>query len=238
MYGGDNQIMDKDFFFRGCIFDFNGVIVDDFPLQQDAWSQMSLKLRGVSVTVDEMVHKIRGVPSKDTLKWMSKSDDEEYLKGLTKEKDVLTEELFNSSPLFCLNKGLEKFLDELKTYDIPRTIATSSSYGMFEFAFRQLKLSNWFKWEEIVCNDGSYPGKPAPDAYLFAVKKLGLKPQECLVIEDAQSGIQSAFAARCKIVAINTDLVRLEELINMPGVIKGIKDFTEISVEEIFGIQK
>lgn len=46
----------------GIIFDFNGVMVDDYPLQKEAWSQISLKLRKTEVTDEEMVKKIRGVP--------------------------------------------------------------------------------------------------------------------------------------------------------------------------------
>lgn len=224
---------------QACLWDFNGVMVDDFLLQLEAWSRMSQKLRGKAVSHDEMIHQIRGVPSKDTLKWMSKEKiDEDTLEKLAKEKDAIVQELFNTSPLFCLNNGLVKFLDELHKRNIPITIATSSRPEIFEFSFRKLNLERWFKWEDVVFNDGSYPGKPAPDAYLIAAKKIGINPEDCVVVEDAKSGIQSAFSAGAKVIAVNSDKERLSELEKMPGVIKGIKDFTELTVDEIFGPAK
>ncbi len=45
-------------------------------------------------------------------------------------------------------------------------------------------------------------GKPAPDIYLFAAEKLGLKPEECMALEDSQNGIRSANAAGCKTVMV------------------------------------
>lgn len=63
----------------GVIFDFNGVIVDDYPIQKQAWDQISLQLRNKPVTDDEMMNHIRGIPTSDNVKWMSSGnllDDE------------------------------------------------------------------------------------------------------------------------------------------------------------------
>lgn len=45
-------------------------------------------------------------------------------------------------------------------------------------------------------------GKPAPDIYLYAAEKLGLRPQECIALEDSQNGIKSASSAGCKTVMV------------------------------------
>jgi len=56
-------------------------------------------------------------------------------------------------------------------------------------------LDRWFDVAKIVYDDGVRPGKPAPDIYLAAAENIGLAPSQCVVVEDAISGIQSAQVA-------------------------------------------
>jgi beta-phosphoglucomutase-like phosphatase (HAD superfamily) len=60
------------------------------------------------------------------------------------------------------------------------------------FYIKHMKLDRWFTEENTVYDDGTYPGKPAPDIYLMAAKKLGLDPADCLVFEDIVPGVLSA----------------------------------------------
>ncbi len=223
---------------KAVIFDFNGVIVNDFPIQKEAWTQMSQELRGTPVTDEEMIKQIRGVPTKETIRRMGggKLNDERIIE-LAKRKDTIVQSLITESPLFRLNNGLEPFLNSLQKFSIPRTIATSSSKDMFNFLANRLRLDRWFDYQIIVFNDGSHKGKPAPDPYILAAKALGLEANECVVFEDAKSGIQSAHDAGSEnIYAVGTD-ERLAVLTTMPGVLKGIHDFTEVTVEHIFHTQ-
>ena len=95
----------------------------------------------------------------------------------------------------------------LKANKIVFTIATSSEKTNVDFFFKNLPLGNWFDINKIVYDDGKLPGKPLPDIYLKAAEKIDLSPQKCIVIEDAISGIKSAYNAKIgKIIAINPDL--------------------------------
>lgn len=58
-----------------------------------------------------------------------------------------------------------------------------------------LHLGCWFDAGLTVYDDGSRPGKPAPDIYLQAARNLGLAPAQCVVVEDSRSGIEAAHAA-------------------------------------------
>ena len=57
-------------------------------------------------------------------------------------------------------------------------------------------------------------GKPNPDPYLLGAEKLGLKPEECVVVEDAPAGILSGLAAGCKVIAVNApdDTPKLDQV--------------------------
>ncbi len=218
----------------GVIFDMNGVIIDDYPLQREAWNQMSVKLRGLPVTDDEMVNNIRGIPTREIIKWMTGGALSDQVDKLAREKDGLINDLFATSPLFFLNMGLEEFLNQLKLLKIPITIATSSTQTIFSFTYNKLRLNRWFSPDKILFNDGTYPGKPAPDPYIKAAKLINLDPAECYVIEDAKSGIQSAFAAGVRnIIAIGND-ERLAVVGKLPGVVRTIHNFNEIKAEELF----
>ena len=76
-------------------------------------------------------------------------------------------------------------------------MATCAPLTNVEFYWKHLGLGRWFDADNLVYGDGSFPGKPAPDIYLMAAKKLGLSPKECVVFEDGASGIRSAAAAGC-----------------------------------------
>ena len=127
-----------------------------------------------------------------------------------------------------LAKGAVEFLDFLKKNDIPRTIATMSDKNNVDFYFETFNLSKWFDIENVVYADGIVPSKPAPDIYQIAANNLKLKPQDCIVIEDALSGIESANAAGIgKIIAICSE--ESPELYEKIPCVSGIiNDFDEI----------
>ena len=124
-----------------------------------------------------------------------------------------------------------EFLDWLKENNIPGTIATMSEKSNVDFYIKEFNLEKWFDTDKIVYSDGTIKGKPAPDIYEIAAEKLGLKPQECVVVEDAVSGIEAARAAGIgKIVAIasmeSPDFYKDIPAVNL--IIKDFRDFRAI----------
>jgi len=219
---------------KGVIFDFNGVIVDDYPIQKEAWSYISQILRNKGVTDREMIENIRGVPTADTIMWLSEGAlPTERLQELSSKKISYVNELYASSPLFCLNSGLLEFLNQIKENGMARTIATSSTYEDMKFAFEKLGLKRWFDIQNIVYNDGTYRGKPAPDAYLLAAKKINLPIKSCVVFEDAVSGIKSARAAGCEKIVVVNIAENLPKIVHLPGVVLGIESFKEINYQTL-----
>jgi beta-phosphoglucomutase-like phosphatase (HAD superfamily) len=103
-----------------------------------------------------------------------------------------------------------------------------SEWDNVEFYIKEFELERWFDLDKIVYSDGTIPGKPAPDIFEIAASKIGLKPSECVVIEDALAGIKSAQSAGAgKIIAI-ASLEPMEFYQNIEGIDKIIKDFYEI----------
>jgi len=229
---------------KGVLFDFNGVIMDDYSLQKESWSTIAMTIRGLPVTDEEMVGQIRGIPTRDNIRRMANESNkplsETEIMRYEQQKEDGVRDLYRNSPLTKLTNGLTDFLDQLKQKNVPITIASSSDLQNLQIIFDRFHLDVWFDLTRIIHGHSTLNGrqlgnKPLPDPYLAAAQILGISPNECVVFEDAKSGIQSAHDAGVQsIVAINSQPKHLALLTTMPGVIKGIHDFTEITAEELF----
>lgn len=217
--------------YKGIIFDFNGTLLFDSEKHLEAWREYSRQLRGVAFTDEEMRDYMFGRTNEDIIAYaIGKKPEPELVEKLGLEKEAVYRDMCrNDRENFKLAPYAEEFLDFLKENDIPRTIATMSGWENVEFYIEEFNLERWFDLDKIVYANGKIPGKPAPDIYKIAAKNLGLKPEECIVVEDAVSGIDSAKNAGIgKIIAIaSMEPVELYE--KMPHVAEVITDFSQIS---------
>lgn len=191
--------------YKGIIFDFNGTLYWDSAKHKQAWREYSKKLRGTVFSDEEMLKYMFGRTNEQIIKYaIGKQPTPEMVEKLGQEKEAVYRQMcLNDMENFHLAKGAIRFLDFLKENNIPRTIATMSDKTNVDFFIKYLNLGNWFDIDKIVYSDGIIPGKPAPDIYEIAAKNLNLSPSECIVVEDAISGIESARDAGIgKIIAI------------------------------------
>ena len=150
----------------------------------------------------------------------------ELIAARTLEKEATYRECCLEDPEhFHLIAGAERFLDFLKAEGVDFTIATGSEYSNVDFYFEKFGLGKWFDRSRVVLDDGTFPGKPAPDGYLRAAKVLGRDPADCVVFEDSISGVRASHAAGVgQTVAITTE-VSAERLLSYPGVVIAEPDF-------------
>lgn len=215
--------------YKGIIFDFNGTLYWDSEKHKETWREYSKKLRGTPFSDEEMLKYMFGRTNEQIIKYaIGKQPTPEMVEKYGQEKEALYRKMaIEDKETFHLAKGAEKFLDFLKENNIPMTIATMSDKINVDFYINHFHLEKWFDLDKIVYSDGIIPGKPAPDIYEIAAKNLNLKPEECIVVEDALSGIESARAAGIgKIIAIcsaeSPDLYK-----DIPCVSGIINDFDE-----------
>ena len=191
--------------YRGIIFDFNGTLYWDSAKHKETWREYSKKLRGTPFTDEEMIKYMFGRTNEQIIKYaIGKQPTPEMVEKYGQEKEALYRQMcLEDKENFHLAQGVESFLDFLKEKNIPRTIATMSDKVNVDFYIEHFHLEKWFDIDKIVYSNGIIPGKPAPDIYEIAAKNLELKPEECIVVEDALSGIEAARAAGIgKIIAI------------------------------------
>ena len=214
---------------KGIIFDFNGTLFWDSKLHYDAWREYSKKIRGYSFTDDEMRDEMLGHTNRHIIEYaLGKKASEEMVEKLGLEKEALYREQCLKNPAeFKLAKGAIELLDYLKSKNIPMTIATMAGWENVSFYIEKFGLEKWFDVDKIVYSDGKIPGKPAPDIFLIAADRLGLKPKECVVVEDAVAGINAAKSAGIGEIVAIASMEPIEFYKKIEGLSFIIKDFNE-----------
>ena len=189
--------------YKAAIFDFNGTLFWDTAFHDRAFD-IFLKSYNVQLTDDEKRVKIHGKGNPDIMRSILGA-------GLTDaEVDEMAQEKEHIYRQLCVDDmqfapGAEDLFDFLKTTGIPMTIATSSGIENVDFYFEHMHLNRWFDIEKVAYNDGTFRGKPHPDVFQVAARKLNLKPQETVMFEDSVAGILSAQAAGAgKIYIVNS----------------------------------
>ncbi|MDU6538767.1 sugar phosphatase [Mixta calida] len=189
---------------RGFLFDLDGTLVDSLPAVERAWTHWGKRH---AIDADEILNFIHGKQAITSLRHFMRGSSEEEIQ---QEFRLLEKTEAEDTDGVRALPGARDLLEQLNALEIPWAIVTSGSMPVAS-ARRQaagLPLPVHFVTAEQVKN-----GKPEPDAYLTGAKLLGLKPEECVVVEDAPAGILSGLAAGCAVIAVNApaDTPRLAE---------------------------
>lgn len=216
---------------RAYIFDFNGTMVMDSFMHETAWRHYVQELCHRQVSEEEFVKHVHGKTSAKILEHFLGEEalSKERVVTYSEEKEAYYRELcMEYKERFHLTEGLEAFLNWAKEQDISMTIATAANLANVEFYFDYFNLEKWFDMSKVVYDDTTLRGKPDPDIYLRAMERLSVQPEDCVVFEDAVSGVLSAHAAGVsKIVGVYGDSSR--KLLEETGVVDMfIEDFKEI----------
>lgn len=186
--------MNTDKKIKGILFDFNGTLFFDSIFHIMAFRKYFVE-HGKEEPSDEFI--IKNIFGRSNPRIYA---DNFNPNATQEELKIFGEDKENLYRAFCLDcpkmmkytDGVPQMLDYLKENSIPYCLATGSGMDNISFYMKHMNLERWFNESNIVYFDGSFEGKPEPDTYLLAAKKIGLSPDECVVFEDGTSGIMSA----------------------------------------------
>ena len=178
---------------KGVLFDMDGVILDTEKLYTRFWCEAAQAL-GFPMT-HEMALGMRSlsreVGERQLKAYLGEEVDYQQVRNMRIE--MMT--TFINENGVELKPGIHELLAFLKENGIKTSIATSSPLDRTKEYLSQVGLVDAF--DELVSGNMVEHGKPAPDIYLYAAAKLGLKPEECLVLEDSPTGLLAAYRAGC-----------------------------------------
>ena len=183
---------------RGILFDMDGLVLDSESLYTRFWREAAQAL-GYTMTVEQSL----GMRS------LGKKLGQPYLESLygpgidyttLRNKRIELMEVYVDQHGIAPKAGIYELLDYLEANGIAAAITSSSPMESIE---RHLAAVNLLHRFQKFCSGHNIPnGKPAPDIYLLGAKELGLKPEECLALEDSPTGVLSAYRAGCLPVMI------------------------------------
>lgn len=174
--------------FGAYLFDCDGTIVDSMPLHYAAWKKA---LGEWNCPFDqELFYAWGGRPTKEIIATLNQNHGLKMpVESVAGRKEELYFELLPEL------KAVPEVLEHIEAQHgrIPFAVVSGSARESVTASLKTLNLLDRF--ETLVCAGEYKKSKPDPEAFLLAASKLGVAPEECLVFEDTEMGIQAARAA-------------------------------------------
>lgn len=188
--------------FEAVIFDCDGTLVNSMPAHFESWCEALSMYGAAGIFQEDVFFAMGGRPTRDIVVELN----DEYDLKLDPEAVA-----FAKREAFLRKLGDVGFIEEVAEYarslrgKVPLAVASGGSRYVVEKTLRLLDCSDWF--DEVVTADDVENGKPEPDIFLHAAKLLGVRPEACLVLEDAPPGVAAAQAAGMSVVTIPIPMV-------------------------------
>lgn len=216
---------------KAVIYDVDGTMVDSEPLHIAAWDKA---LQSYNHQLNDLSENLRAtmagkkpaVIAQEMVDDLKLPIDSETL--LTKKTEIFMELIktdLQGMP------GIVDSVHRLKEAGYKLGIGTSLSREYLTIVLHNLNVQQFF--DVIVTGDEIKNGKPHPETYLMVAEKLGVNPAECVVIEDANTGIKSAKAAGCVCIAITNPNALPQDTALADKVISSLDEVTEEFIQQV-----
>jgi HAD superfamily hydrolase (TIGR01509 family) len=208
---------------RGAIFDLDGVLVDSHPVHMRAWKRFLLGIRKTA-NDQNLEFILEGRKREDILRHFLGDLTEEQVRFYGLQKELLFRE---EAKTIKTIPGVREFLNQLHQASIPMAVATCGGSDRVGYLLGVLMLREYF--QVIVTGDDVKEGKPDPTIFNEAARRVGLRAEDLLAIEDSVSGVRAAKAAgmKCLGIAVPARAQKLREA----GADWVLPNFLEASVD-------
>ncbi len=180
--------------YKAALFDLDGVIFDTEPQYTAFWDEQS---RYYFPDKKDLAHIIKGRTLTEIFDTFFKGKEEEQKRIVQAVDDLERKMSFDYVP------GFQDFLQDLKTHGMLTAVVTSSNHSKMDNVYRSHpEFKGMF--DAILTAEDFRKGKPDPDCYLRAAKRLGVQPVACVGFEDSFNGLKSVKAAHMKVVGLST----------------------------------
>lgn len=184
---------------KAAIFDMDGTMINSEPLQSQAFKEVVRMYGKTPKPYKNGMMQVVGVKEKENWEIIKKRH------GIDEDTKVLLEKR-NKVYLRILKKnlrparGLLTLIKLLKNKKITMALASSSKSNHVKAVLSGLNLKKTFA--AVLTAEDVKKGKPHPDVFLQAAKKLKVDPKECVVFEDAQSGVEAGQNAKMHVIVV------------------------------------
>ena len=183
--------------FEGLIFDLDGTLIDSMPAHFSAMRQALEEEGGKGLFTEERFSELGGKPAADIVSLLNR----EYGLSMNAQKICQRQHDLLESKLddFELIPEVADFAAEHRG-KVPMAVASAGTTTMVKASLSSVNILSWF--DAIVGSDEVENGKPSPDVYLEAARRINVDPMNCVVFEDSEAGILGAESAGMKVVVV------------------------------------
>ncbi|MDE2026067.1 MAG: HAD family phosphatase [Patescibacteria group bacterium] len=205
---------------RAVIFDMDGLIIETESLQSKAYEQIIREYGKEPIFEDNgLVHKV-GLRGDDAWKTvLNKHDLTGDIEQLRSRKRELYLEILKKNLIPM--PGLRSLLSILSEKKIPMSLATGTIRQIATYVLTELDILDYFS--VLVTGDEVKKGKPDPETFMLASKRLHVIPSECLVFEDAQPGVTAAKLLGMCVIAVPTSYTKKDNFSQADKVVKSLE---------------
>lgn len=213
----------------GLLFDLDGTLIDSMPLHQQAWVTWYAR-RGLNMDAATFFSTTAGRSNEEIITDLLPGATAAERHALAEEKERLYRE--HASARLELIAGAEAFVQRARAAGLRLAVCTASPLENMALAFARFPIDRWV--ETVVSPADGLRGKPHPDLFLEAARRLGLDPARCLVFEDAPLGVEGARRAGMGAVALTTTLPEAA-FAPYPNVRVAAPDFSRLDLAALTG---
>lgn len=203
------------------IFDLDGTLVDS----EVAWGKAFRHvLENLGVKVESSHPQTTGVSVKSNWRDLIEKYNIKTQFTIDELEILIFKELEKHINDIHLMDGALEFIGDLKDAGYQIGLATSTNWSIVDNVFDSLNLHDIF--DSVTTGEEVDNPKPFPDIYLVAAEKLGVTPEDCLVIEDSAPGVTAAVEAKMKVIAISDNDDEKGELENANLIVENFSKIT------------
>ncbi|WP_421943760.1 HAD family hydrolase [Pedobacter sp.] len=214
---------------KAFLFDLNGTMIDDMEYHNKAWhtilnddlnanisyADVKLQMYGKN---DELLQRVFG----KGYFTQQQMDDISIKKEKIYQQDYLQD--------LRLIDGLTELLNRAKSISLPMAIGSAAIPFNIDFVLDGLNIRDYIG--AIVSANDVAESKPHPETFLKCAELLNVKPEDCLVFEDAPKGVEAALNAGMKCIVLST-AHQAEDFDKYPNVLKVVKDYNDPYFENL-----
>ncbi|KQU85338.1 haloacid dehalogenase [Variovorax sp. Root318D1] len=205
------------------IFDMDGTMIDSMPWHARSWVEFVAR-HGLKLDVTDILARTTGRTGTECMRELFERDlSDAECQTLVHEKEEIYRAMFSDN--FTEVAGFTAFAKAAVARGLKVAVGTAGDKHNIEFAMSRLKMDPLPL--AIVGGDEGFAGKPTPEIFLEAARRIGVAPERCIVFEDAPFGIEAARRGGMRAVAVCSTHSAAE--LAGPHVIAAVRDYDELA---------
>ena len=186
---------------RAVLWDMDGTLIDSEEFHWKSW-HLTFQEEGIAITRDQFFSTFGQRNDTIIAQWLGAAATPERATRIAESKEIMYRHLVRRDGISPL-PGVADWVRRLHHDGWRQAIASAAPRANIETVLEVLSATHIF--DAIVSAEDVRKGKPDPEVYLLAAQRVGVAPDQCVVVEDAAAGIAAARAAGMRTIGVTQD---------------------------------